>query len=143
MRCVARSHRSGHRDLDEHVEYGRTVVPPLTVSLATMNDAADDSSNGPASPLTATERSIADLWNEVLRSEAPPTLTDNFFAIGGDSMSMITLEFRIQEELGVDLAPGAILSAPTLRELSSLVDSLMHPSSKAPATAARAHAPHR
>lgn len=78
--------------------------------------------------LTAAKRTVADLWNEVLRSDTPPKLTDNFFAVGGDSMAMVTLEFRIMEQLGVQLAPGTVLSAPTLGELSSIVDSLLQPS---------------
>jgi acyl carrier protein len=75
--------------------------------------------------LTSTEREIAALWSEVLQNAAPPRSTDNFFAAGGDSMGMITLEFRIKEELGVELPPGTLLSAPTLHELSYIVDTLL------------------
>lgn len=81
----------------------------------------------PRSELTATEHTIAELWNEVLRNSAPLQPSDNFFAVGGDSMAMVTLEFRIQEQMGVALAPGTVLAAPTLRELSSTVDSLISP----------------
>lgn len=76
------------------------------------------------SKLTITERMVADLWNEVLRNITMPQPNDNFFAVGGDSMAMVTLEFRIKEEIGVELPPGTVLSAPTLRELSSTIDSL-------------------
>lgn len=71
---------------------------------------------------SATERSMASLWKEVLQSDAPLNANDDFFALGGDSMSMVVLEFRIQEELSVTLRAGAVLEAPTLRELSALVD---------------------
>lgn len=86
--------------------------------MATYPAASEDKT------ITATEeieRSVAALWQEVLQTTEPPRATDDFFALGGDSMAMVTLEFRIKEDLSVDLPPGAILGAPTLRELSTLV----------------------
>lgn len=67
------------------------------------------------------ERTVAALWREVLEIQDSPAMSDNFFAMGGDSMAMVTLEFRIQEETGVSLPPGAVLAAPTLEELVALV----------------------
>jgi acyl carrier protein len=72
--------------------------------------------------LNATESAIATLWREILQIAELPNATDDFFALGGDSMTMTMVEFRIKEELSVDLPPGAILSAPSLRELSALVE---------------------
>lgn len=51
-----------------------------------------------------------------------PGAEDNFFALGGDSTAMVMVELRIQEELSVELPPGAMLNAPSLRELAHLVD---------------------
>lgn len=67
------------------------------------------------------EHLLADLWREVLHVDETPKGDDNFFALGGDSMAMVTLEFRIQEETGISLPPGALLAAPTLRQLTALV----------------------
>lgn len=61
------------------------------------------------------------LWKEVLQMTHTPELSDNFFSVGGDSMTMVMLEFRIKEELSVDLPVGAVLVAPTLGELSVLI----------------------
>lgn len=69
---------------------------------------------------TPTEQTVISLWAEVLQKT--PSLDDNFFAVGGDSMSMVTLEYRIYEDLGTDLPAGVILSAPTPRELASVID---------------------
>lgn len=80
--------------------------------------------DGCSDRLTATENAMADLWKEVLQTARSITPEDDFFALGGDSMAMVTLEFRIQEALAVCLPGGAVLSAPTLRELSTMVDSL-------------------
>lgn len=77
-----------------------------------------DKSNSP----TEVEQTMATLWSEVLQIPEQPKVDDDFFALGGDSMSMVTLECRIYEEFSVELPAGTLLSAPTLRELSAKVD---------------------
>jgi len=84
-------------------------------------------------PLSMTERAVAALWSETLQIAELPGATDNFFALGGDSMAMVLLEFRIKEEFSVELPAGAVLGAPTLRELSALVDAACG-SSRSPGT---------
>lgn len=74
--------------------------------------------------LTTTESALADLWREVLQTSRSITPEDDFFALGGDSMAMVTLEFRVNEAMAVRLPPGALLGAPTLRQLSKVVDSM-------------------
>ena len=69
-----------------------------------------------------TERIIASLWAEVLDTENLPQGSDNFFDFGGDSIAMVAVLFRIQEELSIELPPGAMLEAPSLQALASLVD---------------------
>ena len=64
---------------------------------------------------------LTELWKEVLQMTHTPQLSDNFFSVGGDSMTMVMLEFRIKEELSVELPVGAVLVAPTLGELSALI----------------------
>lgn len=71
--------------------------------------------------MRAVESAVAELWKEALQMSEFPDPSDNFFHLGGDSMTMVMLEFRINEELGVALSPGAVLGAPTLRELAALV----------------------
>lgn len=93
-----------------------------------MNQLSPPAAPSPATDLTVTEQALADLWIEVLRGTANPQPNDDFFAVGGDSMAMVTLEFRIKEEMGVELAPGTVLAAPTLRQLSSTIDSLLNSS---------------
>ena len=75
----------------------------------------------PAS-LSNTERVLAELWQEALQMAMSPGRDDDFFALGGDSMTMAMVEFRIVEELGVQLAPGATLGASMLCDLAALVD---------------------
>ncbi len=69
-----------------------------------------------------TQLTVAELWAEVLDRQAPPDADDNFFDPGGDSIAMVTLLYRLQEEFSVELAAGALFAAPTVRELSALID---------------------
>ncbi|GFE83720.1 hypothetical protein GCM10011487_57200 [Steroidobacter agaridevorans] len=72
-----------------------------------------------SSKLNAT---IAELWKEILQLEVLPAEADSFFALGGDSMSMVMLKIRIKEELGIDIPDDAVLSAQTMHEFSKMVD---------------------
>ena len=72
--------------------------------------------------LTGTERAIATLWKEALGTPELPGAADNFFALGGDSTAMVMVELQIKDEFSVELPPGAMLRAPSLRELSALVE---------------------
>jgi len=69
-----------------------------------------------------TEQAVANIWAEVLLSASPPSTTDDFFSLGGDSVAMTTILFRIKEEFSVELEPTAIFSAPTVAALAARVD---------------------
>lgn len=81
-----------------------------------------------------TEHVVATLWCEALQMNELPAATDNFFALGGDSMTMTMLEFRISEELGVELPTGTVLNSPTVRELSAVIDAARVASATPPAS---------
>jgi len=87
-----------------------------------MSTRPDKPSAQPTQALNMTEHSIAEIWREVLQTSEQLNATDNFFDLGGDSMTMTMVEFRIKEELNIELASGAILGAPSLRQLSALID---------------------
>src|SRR5579863_609123 len=72
--------------------------------------------------LSMTERTLGNLWCEVLQTVNSPKSTDNFFSLGGDSMAMVLMEFRIKEEFSVDLPAGTALMAPSLGELAAAID---------------------
>ena len=76
---------------------------------------------------TATEQTLGALWSEVLQTQQQPGAIEDFFDLGGSSMAMTMLEFRIMEEIGVELPIGALLGAPTIRELATLIDSHQQP----------------
>lgn len=74
---------------------------------------------------TPTEREIAALWREVLQTEATVTSTDNFFSLGGDSLAMTMVLFRVQEVFGIELPTAALLETPELGSFCNLVDSAL------------------
>lgn len=75
------------------------------------------------SVLTATEEKVADLWREVLQIQTPIEAADSFFALGGDSLAMTMVLFRIQETFGVEMQTPAMIGAPKLGALAALIDS--------------------
>lgn len=61
-----------------------------------------------------TEQIIRDAWAAALRLNAKDISTnDNFYEIGGDSISIISLLKRIQDEFGVHLGPSMMNSKST------------------------------
>jgi acyl carrier protein len=76
-----------------------------------------------AAALTPTESVVSAIWAELLQR---PTIepADNFFDHGGDSMMAMIVQFRVTEELHVEIPPGAIGEAPTLSGFCALIDRL-------------------
>ncbi|AUI58295.1 non-ribosomal peptide synthetase [Amycolatopsis sp. BJA-103] len=64
-------------------------------------------------PRNETERRLAAIWAEVLKLDRAG-VTDNFFELGGDSILSMRITSRVRTELGVDVSPRALFSAPTL-----------------------------
>jgi amino acid adenylation domain-containing protein len=78
-----------------------------------------------AAPGTATERVIAEVWTEVLGGAAVG-LDDNFFDLGGHSLTAIQAVTRLRRALAADGVPAFGVSTlfrhPTVRELAALID---------------------
>ena len=73
------------------------------------------------SSLTPTESVVRGIWEEILQQEniGPE---DNFFEHGGDSIMTMMVLFQVSEVLGVELPPGVLFEAQTLREFCCLID---------------------
>ena len=74
-----------------------------------------------AAPRTATERTLASIWAEVLGLEGVG-IADNFFELGGHSLLVTQVISRIRTAFGIELAMSAVFDQPTVAGLAPLVD---------------------
>lgn len=76
-----------------------------------------------ARPLaTGTERCVAALFAQELGIEAPIGGDDDFFELGGDSLSAVALLLRVRERFGRDPGLGALFEEPTVSGFARLID---------------------
>ncbi|MFG1780658.1 amino acid adenylation domain-containing protein [Micromonospora sp. NPDC049048] len=83
---------------------------------------ADPDVAGPASP---TEHRLAELWSRLLpggRTPASIGRETGFFTLGGNSLTVTRLMFRIREAFGVELSVGPFYRAPTLAATAAAID---------------------
>jgi enterobactin synthetase component F len=76
-----------------------------------------------AAPVTATERKLAALWQQVLRITRVG-LHDNFFEMGGDSLHAAEMAAIFPEWFQIQLPLGNLFEAPTIAALAPLIDRL-------------------
>lgn len=72
-------------------------------------------------PITLTEKKLAALWQQVLRVDVVG-LHDNFFDLGGDSLSAAELSAIFPAQFGIEMPLGSIFEAPTIAELAVQVE---------------------
>ena len=74
-------------------------------------------------PSTADEIKMADIWSELLNIDVGRvSLYDNFFNLGGQSLSLISLRGRIQSSFGVDVGLDDLFSNAQLDHMVSMVE---------------------
>ena len=71
-------------------------------------------------PRNPVERTLAEIWSEVLGQKAI-SVRDNFFALGGHSLLAIQIIWRIAKVFPVELTIGAIFESPTIESLAECV----------------------
>ncbi|MGP7735643.1 amino acid adenylation domain-containing protein [Oceanimonas smirnovii] len=81
---------------------------------------ADSGSGG--EPQTATEQALAALFAEQLKLAALPGRQDDFFALGGDSLSAVHLLLAIEARWQRDPGLGAVFANPTVAGLAAVLD---------------------
>lgn len=73
-------------------------------------------------PVTATEKVLADIWQNILQLERVG-LADNFFNLGGHSLQGTQVAAQIRQRLSVDLPIRELFEIATLESLARLVES--------------------
>ena len=71
-------------------------------------------------PRDEAETRMVRIWEEVLRKK-PIGIRDNFFELGGHSLSAVRLTQRVEKEFGTKLLLTVLLEAPTVEQLTALV----------------------
>ncbi|HEU5476173.1 MAG TPA: non-ribosomal peptide synthase/polyketide synthase [Actinophytocola sp.] len=75
-------------------------------------------SSGYEAPRTDAERTVADIWADVLGVDRVG-MTDNFFELGGDSILSIRVASRLRAAFGAEVSPRALFSLPTPAALAA------------------------
>jgi len=101
----------------------RAVTSPLHPVLAPVPDVAPAPAASPAVDGAGPEPEVVhaamfEMWQEALGVETL-TLDDEFFELGGDSLSAVQLMRRIRERFGVQMSIGVLFDCPTVRLLSA------------------------
>ncbi|MFD7290775.1 amino acid adenylation domain-containing protein, partial [Streptomyces sp. NPDC059863] len=77
-------------------------------------DGADLAESAPyTAPRTALESELAEIWEDVL-GRARIGVTNDFFAIGGDSISGLRMAFQVERRLGLTPTSTALFDHPTI-----------------------------
>jgi amino acid adenylation domain-containing protein len=72
-------------------------------------------------PRSSLERTVAELWQEILGAERVG-LHDNFFDLGGHSLLMAQVQARLQERLSREVSMVDLLSHATVERLARFLD---------------------
>jgi acyl-CoA synthetase (AMP-forming)/AMP-acid ligase II/acyl carrier protein len=72
-------------------------------------------------PRTACEATLVGIWAHVLSVESP-SITDDFFELGGDSLQAARILARVQATFDVELPIAAFFATPTIAGLARMVN---------------------
>ncbi|WP_344327700.1 non-ribosomal peptide synthetase [Streptomyces macrosporus] len=76
----------------------------------------------PTAPRSTRER-VSDIWSSMLGCTVGES--DNFFDVGGHSLSAARITGRVRKEFGIAIGLGAILNNPVLTDYADRVDELL------------------
>ncbi|MWV42002.1 amino acid adenylation domain-containing protein, partial [Paenibacillus sp. HJL G12] len=71
-------------------------------------------------PENKLQQTIADVWQAVLKKDRIG-IEDNFFEIGGDSLRLMQVHSRLQQELDCEIAIADLFKYPTVKSLTMLL----------------------
>nr|VFK31688.1 MAG: Acyl transferase domain-containing protein [Candidatus Kentron sp. MB]VFK75612.1 MAG: Acyl transferase domain-containing protein [Candidatus Kentron sp. MB] len=98
---------------------------PETISVSERTESAHHPRPLLASPYLAArnrlEQELVELWQSFLGIK-PIGVDDDFFELGGDSMTAVQLIARLRDALGKDLPVGSLLDTPTIATLAEKLE---------------------
>ena len=100
------------------------VVDDEMPRIAEASHSRPDLANAFIPPETDTQKRLAEIWIEVLGIQEIG-IEDNFFEMGGHSLLATGVLSRIRSQFGVSVPLRTIFETPTIRELSSHLETLL------------------
>lgn len=85
---------------------------------------ADDKACAAAAGQTDTQRVVAAAWADVLKKSSLG-VDDDFFEVGGNSMTATLLTYRMSEEFEHEFPLMLIFENPTIAEMTAAIDEVM------------------
>lgn len=118
------------RQLPEHMIPAKFIFidqVPLTENgkvnrSALVNLTADTPTSVEVQPLTDLERRVASLWSDVLKCEVLAG-NDDFFALGGHSLTAMQLISRINSCFGIRMPLTAVFTKRTVSSMAAFIES--------------------
>lgn len=89
-------------------------------------------SSAAVAPRTPLEADLASTFAELLALGAPVGVTDNFFALGGHSLTATRLMTRVRSAYGIDLPVRVLFADPTVAGLATAVEAARSGAAGAP-----------
>ncbi|HEY2225646.1 alpha/beta fold hydrolase, partial [Actinomycetospora sp.] len=98
-------------------------IPTLPSGKTDRAALPEPPSPGPAGtpPRDDAERSVADVYADVLGLDAPPDVHAGFVDLGGHSLLLAVLRTGLRERLGVTVSVAELMRRPTVAEVAGLV----------------------
>jgi acyl carrier protein len=79
-----------------------------------------------APPVSAMEMALVSAWKEVLSLDRIG-VHDDFFELGGDSLAMMQVIFRIAKISSIDVPIDTFFDGPTVQQLAAVVEAPERP----------------
>ncbi|MDB6096840.1 MAG: non-ribosomal peptide synthetase, partial [Francisellaceae bacterium] len=130
------AHRSWREMLKKHLP--SYMIPSVFITLKslplTVHGKIDrnnlpmpfiQSSSTVLGPRTETESIIAKMWSEALQFDSIG-IKDNFFDIGGHSMLITQLIYKLKKTFNKDISFDDFFNNPTIEQLANIIDNLIN-----------------
>jgi non-ribosomal peptide synthetase component F len=82
---------------------------------------AASSAAGRVEPRNPVEATLAQIWGDLLDTQAPVGVHDNLFALGGHSLTATRFVARLGDTYGVELPVHQVFASPTIAELAEVI----------------------
>lgn len=105
-----------------------------TLGIGTIDPERQNSRRPYRAPRSGVEEQVAEIWRRVLGTERVGA-DDDFFALGGDSVTATELMTRVAVELGASLPFLTFLEKPTLAEMAGRIEQAQRTGATAERTA--------